>query len=111
MLVVIDFADYSDSALKSLEEQWTHDHGQLGTETMIEFQNKNREYSWSHSDSAVQRFCPVTDRKHGSHEMCVRIFRSQLRHNLSESSARVFLIYNHRWLIYKFFRFIILRLV
>ena len=54
MLAVIDFADYSDSALKSLEEQWTHDHGQLGTDTLIEFQNKNREYSWSHSDSAVQ---------------------------------------------------------
>ena len=52
---VIGFADYSDSALKSLEGQWRRDHGQLGTETLREFQNKNGEYSWSHSDSAVQR--------------------------------------------------------
>ena len=52
---VIGFADYSDSALKSLEGQWRRDSGQLGTETLRVFQNKNGEYSWSHSDSAVQR--------------------------------------------------------
>ena len=40
---------------KSLEEQWRRNHGQLGPDKLREFQNNNGEYSWSHSDSAVQR--------------------------------------------------------
>ena len=47
MPLITGFADDSG--------QWRRDHGQLGTETLRVFQNKNGEYSWSHSDSAVQR--------------------------------------------------------
>ena len=96
---LIGFADYSDGALKSLEQKWRRDiYGKLGVETLREFQNKAGEYSWSHSDSAVQRLirttcsamCPGGDQMSGcaghfltyrreilnKHHLEIRVFRA-----------------------------------
>ena len=112
---LIGFADYSDGALKSLEQKWRDIYGKLGVETLREFQNKAGEYSWSHSDSAVQRLirttcsamCPGGDQKSGcaghfltyrreilnEDHLEIRVFRANRFNILFESAAG---LYYHR---------------
>ena len=57
---LIGFADYSDGALKSMEQKWLDMYGKLGVETLREFQNKAGYYSLGSGDNAVQRLIGKT---------------------------------------------------
>ncbi|XP_078594590.1 uncharacterized protein LOC144872396 [Branchiostoma floridae x Branchiostoma japonicum] len=52
---LIGFATYADEALAKLEEVWRQQFGQLGVESLSEFQDKSGNYAWKHPDSATQR--------------------------------------------------------
>ncbi|XP_078582270.1 uncharacterized protein LOC144865435 [Branchiostoma floridae x Branchiostoma japonicum] len=57
---LIGFATYADEALAKLEVVWRQQYGQLGVESLAEFQDKSGDYAWKHPDSATQRLIRTT---------------------------------------------------
>ena len=114
---LIGFATYSNNGMQTLEDKWRKDiGGQLGTETLREFQNKSGEYAWSHTDSANQRlvrtacsvFPPGGDQKSGAigsfesyrrmkriPNMEIKPFRANRFNILFENAAGVFYHRHH----------------
>jgi hypothetical protein len=53
-LHVLGFADYCDSALTNLEQEWRQTYGKLGVEDLKEFQSKDGDYSCSAAPMLIQ---------------------------------------------------------